>query len=216
MSISSSQVEYSIDRLSLSDKVYFYIKDLILSGALKGGERIPEETVAQRFGVSRTPIREALKRLEEYGLILVKPRSYAEVISISYEEAKEIAQVRASLESLGVRLLAKHLTAEDIEVLNRLADECLQAFNANNKALGFEKDSEFHLEISRRSGNKYLYDLFEKLDAKVQLLRLELKLPIDTLKGFVQEHQAILDSLSAGDGETAIHQMEKHIIGQLA
>jgi DNA-binding GntR family transcriptional regulator len=67
---------YAIHRQSLSGQVYCYIKRLILSGEIRGGERIPEEKVAQQFGVSRTPIREALSRLEEYGLIQIKPRSY--------------------------------------------------------------------------------------------------------------------------------------------
>jgi len=210
-----TSVEYEIDRLSLSEKVYYYIKDLILSGQLKGGERIPEETVARKFGVSRTPIREALKRLEVYGLVILKPRSYAEIISISHQEAEEIAQVRASLESLAVRLLADRLTEEDMLQLQRISEECYSAFEGNDRARGFEKDSEFHLEISRRSGNAYLYNLFEKLDSKVQLLRLELKLPIEDLKGFVKHHSVILDALNKRDGKLAAKLMEEHILGQL-
>ena len=80
---------------------------------LKGGKRIPEEKVAQQFGVSRTPIREALRRLEEYGIIRVKPRSYAEVVGLSPKEARHISIVRAELETLSVRLLTEIGTDED-------------------------------------------------------------------------------------------------------
>ncbi|MDO8944225.1 MAG: GntR family transcriptional regulator, partial [Desulfobacterales bacterium] len=85
--MAASNSTYEIHRQSLSEQVYHYIKRLILSGEIRGGEKIPEEKVAQRFGVSRTPIREALSRLEEYGLIQIKPRSYAEVVALEPHEA---------------------------------------------------------------------------------------------------------------------------------
>jgi len=115
---------YEIHRESLSEQVYYYIKRLILSGEIQGGQRIPEEKVAQQFGVSRTPIREALKRLEEYGLIQIKPRSYAVVVALEPHEAGQLAVIRSSLETLAVGLLTDCGTEEDFKRLDLLAMEC--------------------------------------------------------------------------------------------
>ncbi len=209
------RVTYDIDRMSLSDRVYFYIKDLILSGELKGGERIPEEKVATRFGLSRTPIREALRRLEEYGLVRIKPRSYAEVITLRPEEASDVAELRAAFEILAVGLLAKRGGPSDFAELRRLSDACDQAVAKKDVALIFEHDSDFHLAIARRCGNPHLYELFEKLDAKIQLLRLVLHLPPERLAAFVAQHSQIVDALEAADVEGAKEIMSAHILGQL-
>lgn len=209
------RVTYDIDRMSLSNRVYYYIKDLILSGELKGGERIPEEKVASRFGLSRTPIREALRRLEEYGLVRVKPRSYAEVVSLSPGEAADVAELRAVFESLAVGLLAKRAGPSDIAELRRLSDACNMAVAKKDVALIFEHDSDFHLSIARRCGNPHLYELFEKLDAKIQLLRLVLHLPPERLAAFVAQHSRIVDAVEAGNVEEAKEIMSAHILEQL-
>ncbi len=209
------RVSYDIDRMSLSDRVYFYIKELILSGELEGGERIPEERVASRFGLSRTPIREALRRLEEYGLVRIKPRSYAEVITLRPEEASDVAELRAAMETLAVRLLAERATEGDLAELRSLSDACDEAAAEGNVAEVFEHDSDFHLAIAQRSGNRHLYDLFEKLDAKIQLLRLVLHLPFERVKESVAQHRLLIEALEARDAEKAVAIMKSHILGQL-
>lgn len=209
------RVVYDIDRLSLSDRVYFYIKDLILSGELKGGERIPEERVASRFGLSRTPIREALRRLEEYGLVRIKPRSYAEVITLRPEEAPDVAQLRAAMETLAVRLLAERATDEDLAEIKALCAACDEAAAQDDIAQVFEHDSVFHLALAQGSGNRHLYELFEKLDAKIQLLRLVLHLPFERVKEFVAQHRLLLEALETRDANKAVAIMESHVLGQL-
>lgn len=206
---------YEIERLSLADQVHNYIKRLILSGELKGGEKIPEEKIARQFGVSRTPIREALRRLDEYGLIYLKPRSYAVVVELKPEEAEQIARVRAQLESLSVELLSDCGTEEDFEALEQLAKECDRLLLTGDLASTFEKDSQLHLEIAGRTGNRHLYELFEKIDAKMQLLRLILHLPIKELTKFIGQHKEIIHHMKIHDKETAVKLMTKHIMEQL-
>jgi len=206
---------YEIERLSLADQVHNYIKRLILSGELKGGEKIPEEKIARQFGVSRTPIREALRRLDEYGLIYLKPRSYAVVVELEPEEAEQIARVRAQLESLSVELLSDCGTEEDFEALEQLAKECDRLLLTGDLASTFEKDSQLHLEIAGRTGNRHLYELFEKIDAKMQLLRLILHLPIKELTKFIGQHKEIIYYMKIHDKETAVKLMTKHIMEQL-
>lgn len=206
---------YNIQRQSLSEQVYEYIKRLILSGQIIGGQRIPEEKVAQQFGVSRTPIREALRRLEEYGIIRVKPRSYAEVVGLSPKEARHISIVRAELETLSVRLLTEIGTDEDFEFLDELAARCDRLIANGDVAGTFEMDSRLHLEIAKRTGNTHLYEIFEKIDAKVQLLRLAIALPMETLTGYVNQHRAIISEMKKRNKKGAAKLMKQHIMKQL-
>jgi len=207
--------EYVIERHSLSEQVYRYIKRLILSGQIKGGERIPEERVALRFGVSRTPIREALKRLEQYGLVYIKPRSFAEVVCLDPSEAGHISVIRAQLETLSVGLLTVSGVKEDFEALEGLASQCDSLIAGGDIAGTFEIDSRLHLEIARRTGNRHLYELLEQIDAKVQLLRLAIALPLDKLTGYVNQHMAIFHEMRSGNRASAEERMRLHILKQL-
>src|SRR3989339_602164 len=114
----------SLEILSLPDQLFRSIKRMILSGELKGGDRIPEVAIAQRFGVSRTPIREALRKLVEYGLVVIRPRCRAEVLKMTPEEVKELSQVRITLEVLAMKLLVERTKEEDLAALRILAEEC--------------------------------------------------------------------------------------------
>jgi DNA-binding GntR family transcriptional regulator len=213
--MSTSETIYKIERQSLAEQVYNYIKRLILSGDLKGGEKIPEEKVAQQFGVSRTPIREALRRLEEYGLIKIKPRSFAEVVKLDPQEAEQLARVRARLETLAVEVLAECGVEEDFAILEHLAKECEALLATGDLASTFEKDSQFHLEIAKRTGNQHLYEIFEKIDAKMQLLRLVLHLPVKELTQFIGQHEPLVHHMKVHDKEAAVRLMTKHVLDQL-
>lgn len=211
----ADNVTYEIHRQSLSEQVYHYIKRLILSGEIRGGEKIPEEKVAQQFGVSRTPIRGALHRLEEYGLIQIKPRSYAVVVALEPQEAAPLAMIRSQLETLAVSLLTDCGTEQDFKELGLLAQECNALIAEGDIAAAFEKDSLLHLEIARRAGNRHLYEICEKLDAKVQLLRLVLRLPLEKLKLYIQHHDEIINAMKRRDKESAVALMKHHILNQL-
>ncbi len=202
----------SIKKESLSDKVYALVKREILSGELKGGEIISEEALARRNGVSRTPIREALRRLSEYGLVIIKPRSHAVVYKVDNKEVTDIAKVRLSLEELMVQSLTPESVTEHIEDLSRLAADCQYFMSIGNRAEVFVKDSEFHLELVKCTGNQALYDLYERLDAKVQLLRIAQNLDNDDLPMIIAQHLTIIDSLRRGSMEEALALVREHII----
>lgn len=202
-----------IERRSLAEQVFAHIKRMILSGELPGGHPISEEEIAQEFGVSRTPAREAIRRLEEYGLVTNKRHKVAEVIKIDIAEAEKIAEVRARLESLAGRLLAERATEEDLSVLQNLADECKAHLTAGDVGSTFEKDSCFHLEIAARSGNPYLLELMERLDAKVQLCRLAGCLTIEKItRAVVHEHDEIVAAIARQDTAEAARLLEFHAL----
>jgi len=215
MSGPEDQVEFDVLRQSYADQVYDYIKHLILSGEIGQGEKIVEEKIARRFGVSRTPIRQALLRLAEYGLIYTKPRSYAEVVQIDREEARQIAQVRAHMERLSFTLFIDCAEEEDFAAVQKLIEDAEKALEKKDKASYFEIDGQIHLEIARRSGNRHLYEIFEKFDAKVQLLRLTQDLSVDELRVYMKQHYELLAAMRSGDKERVLELLDHHIVHHL-
>ena len=197
---------------NLSDEIYNLLKSQILNGKLAGGEKIPEETLAREFGVSRTPIREAVRRLSEYGLVSIKPRCYAEVTSISEKEAKDIARVRINLECLAVNLITPQALEKNIMNLARCSAECQYALDIGDRALSFEHDSRFHLELIRSSENSVLINLYEHLDAKIQQLRINQNLYGIALKDYTIQHEQIIRFLREGKKEECRVLLYEHIM----
>jgi DNA-binding GntR family transcriptional regulator len=200
-----------LERASLADQVFFHIKKMILSQELKGGESIPEDRIAKTFGVSRTPIRESLRKLEKYGLVKINPRSQATVIEVGPEESRYIGEVRNELETLAARILAKKSGPEDIDSLYKIASECTAHIENGNVGEAFEKDGLFHLEIALRCGNPYIYSILKTLDAKIQLIRIMKCTDLDVIPSDMQIHFQIIDAIKNHDSKNASAHMRRHI-----
>ena len=202
-------------RLSCAEQVFVYVKDLILSGELRQGEKIAEEKIASKFGVSRTPIREALTRLQTYGLVNIKPWSYAEVLSIDCKDARDIAELRLRLELMIFQLLSDRCSEEVINNLNFYADSARNGLLIENKATYFESDSLFHNCAANHCGNGQLALMYNQFEAKVHLLRIAQDVPFERLEIYMRQHFDIIDLLKAGR-YTAIEELLKiHIIHDL-
>lgn len=200
---------------SLSDQVYTMLKEQILSGELKGGMKIPEELLAEQFGVSRTPIREAIRRLSEYGLVTIKPRSHATVSVISPEEAEDIARVRVSLEQLAIDSIDEQSYAEYVKELSRYAADCQYAMGIGDRATVFEQDSLFHMALIKASKNTALISICERLDAKIQQLRIAQNLPEDELSYYLHQHSKLMQHLKNGEKEACKRLLYEHITHDL-
>ncbi|HAP57735.1 MAG TPA: GntR family transcriptional regulator [Sphaerochaeta sp.] len=200
---------------SLSDQVYTMLKDQILSGQLKGGMKIPEESLADQFGVSRTPIREAIRRLAEYGLVTIKPRSHATVSAITEQEANDIARVRVALEQLAIESIDEASYSRNVKELSRYAADCQYAMGIGDRATVFEQDSLFHLALVRSSGNSALISICERLDAKIQQLRIAQNLPDDELSYYLGQHAQMMTLLKNGDKEACKRMLYEHITHDL-
>jgi DNA-binding GntR family transcriptional regulator len=114
-----------------------------------------------------------------------------------------------------VSLLTDCGTQEDFRELEILVQECNALIAEGDIAATFEKDSLLHLEITRRTGNRHLHEICEKLDAKVQLLRLVLRIPLEKLKIYVKHHDEIVSAMKRRDTESAVALMQHHIMNQL-
>ena len=205
-----SELSSLLERKSLADQLFIHIKKMILSQELKCGEAIPEEKIAKVFGVSRTPIRETLRKLEKYGLVKINPRSQATVVEIEPREAHYIGEVRNVIETLAARILAKKAGPEDIESLTKTAERCVSAAASGNSGEAFEVDGLFHLEIAKRCGNPYIYSILKNLDAKIQLIRV-MNCSLKIMLSDIQIHAQIIDAIARHDSKAASSLMQKHV-----
>jgi len=196
---------------SLSDQVYVMLKRQILSGELAGGMTVPEEVLAEKFGVSPTPIREAIRRLNEYGLVTIKPRSYATVSIITPEEARDIINVRIILEHLAVDHIDEKAYANHVKEFARHAADCQYSLGIGDKVAVFEQDSLFHLTMIRATNNSTLINISERLDPKVQQLRITQNLPEEELSYYLGQHTQIMTLLKNGEKEACKKLLSEHI-----
>jgi DNA-binding GntR family transcriptional regulator len=184
---------------------------MIITQEIKSGQRIPEEAIAKVFGVSRTPIREALRELEKSGLVNIYPRKYAEVVRLYPEDKKKIGQLRIQLDSLSVRLLSESITSGQYSELKELAEHTVSFAEKDEIGLCFEADSRFHCKLAEYSGNKYLWEFVEKLDLKVQLLRNVESLSRDFVIEGARLHLPIIEAVNNHDPVLAEKLISEHL-----
>lgn len=197
---------------SLADQVYDLVKEQILSGKIPCGSKISEDSLATQFGVSRTPIREALKRLSAYGIIQMEPRSHSSVISLSEKESQDIATFRIYLEDYAIDHIDPKRFNDNLETICRHASDCQYALGVGNRAKAFELDSLFHISLIRTCDNSALIDVYERLDAKIQLLRIAQNAPNEALLGYLMQHMALVELIKNSKTEEAKKLMYNHIL----
>ncbi len=197
---------------SLADQVYDQVKEMILSGQIKSGEKISEESLSAQFEVSRTPIREALKRLDTYGLIKMEPRSHSSVIDISEKDGRDIGLIRVDLENFAIDNIQMDKFSESLDEICRLSADCQYALTVGNRAKSFELDSLFHLALIRTTGNSAFADIYERLDAKIQLLRVRQNESNPRLLEYIMQHTRIIEAIKAGKKDEAKALMRSHIL----
>ena len=147
----------------LRDVVFENLRSAILEGKLKSGQRLMEVQLAEQLGVSRTPVREAIRKLELEGLVVMLPRKGAYVANISVKDLMDVLEIRASLEGLGASLAAERRNDEDIKNLEELEVEFEEAVRTQNIDMLLKKDIEFHECIFKAANNKKLEKMINTL-----------------------------------------------------
>jgi DNA-binding GntR family transcriptional regulator len=196
---------------SLVDRVIESVFQAIATGRLVPGAKVTEEQLAAELGVSRTPVREAIKRMAEMGLVTVRPRCGLEVATIDESDLAEITQLRETLESFAVRLAAGRAAPEDLARLEELQRECERLLEEGDRLEVFRADGRFHLAVAELSGNRYLLDALRRLEMKVQLCRALFCLSDAKVRGSVRFHRRILGALRSGRADRAEDLMREHI-----
>lgn len=195
----------------LRDLVFEALKDAILLQKLHPGERLIELELADELGVSRTPVREAIRRLEQEGLVVMLPRKGAYVAGISLKDIHEVYEIRAALEALALELAAKYITAEELEELKRQVheEEVMTEANRLNEIIFI--DSSFHDLIYQYARNSRLTQFVEILQEQFKRFR---SLPLGNSarsNTALEEHQQIVEALACHDSTLAARLAREHI-----
>lgn len=202
--------------LPLRDVVFTTLREAILRGNLKPGERLMEIQLAHRLGVSRTPIREAIRKLELEGLVVMVPRKGAEVAKITEKDLNDVLEVRCALEELAVELACRYITPDQIESLKQIVDEFKTAMaDQHDVTIIAEKDVAFHNVIFAATHNRRLIQLISNLSEQMYRYRVEYLKNPESHDQLVREHEEIIDNLERNDVEQAKKNIKQHIYNQV-
>lgn len=202
-----------VQRTSLTRLMAEAVEQLILSGELAPGAKLNEAMLAERFGVSRGPLREAFRLLEESGLIRQEKNRGAFVREIALAEAAEIYDVRAGLDATAGRLLAPRITVEQLDSLRSLADRMQVAALDNDVDRFHALNLSFHDLIVVMTGNQALGEVYRRLVKQLALFRHRNLLAPMAIPHFADEHSAIVDLLAAGNGVGCAEALYAHAQG---
>ncbi len=186
------------------------IEEAILSGQFKPRERLVEMDLISQFDVSRTVIREALKRLEAKGLIRTTPYRGAVVSDLTTEEIEEIYFIRAELEKIAARLVIKQITPAEIQHLKKLSKEVERHLREKSHQM-IEVDSEFHRTIFKACRNSYLYEMIDYLRTKAHIVRFNAWSLPHRIEQSIVEHREIIRVIE----DRNLSQFEKLIVKHL-
>lgn len=202
--------------LPLRDVVFNTLRQAILRGELKPGERLMEIQLANKLGVSRTPIREALRKLELEGLVNMVPRKGAEVADITEKSLRDVLEVRKALEELSVQLACEKITEEEIEELKRVAERFKDTLDDQDVTKIAEADVAFHDVIYTATDNQKLILLLNNLREQMYRYRVEYLKKEEAYPQLITEHEELIDNISKRNKEEATRIMCEHIDNQVA
>lgn len=200
---------------STTDLAYNALKAQIMSGTLVAGDRVKEELVAEKLGISRTPVRNALQKLAAQGFIVMTHHQGARVADWSSRDLEEIITVRALLEGFGAGVATSRIGPEQLDALTILCDEMEQAAQRATR-LDLEQitnlNSRFHMTIIEASGNRRLAEVIGNLAHPLLVQRRFTAFRHEQLQRSMTHHREIVDALALGDSDWASAIMRSHIL----
>lgn len=203
--------DLAIQRRSLYDPVAEHLRNMIIKGELTPDARIPVNELATEFGVSQTPMREALKVLAEEGLIELLPNRGARIVRYTVKEAAELFSVIASLESLAAELATARLTPDDLAALEHMHAAMRLYYNEGALELYFDLNSRIHETIMQLSGNDVLITTHAKLNARAARGRYTAILNHQRWTEAMDEHETLMLALRAGEPAAAAAIWRQHL-----
>ena len=194
--------------LPLRDVVFNTLREAILKGDLEPGERLMEIALANRLGVSRTPIREAIRKLELEGLVVMIPRRGAQVASITKKDLQDVLEVRSSLEVLATELACERINAEQLDALKGALNRFEEVLGSGDVSVIARADVDFHDVIFSSTGNARLVQILNNLREQMYRYRLEY------LKDFSSHARLLEEAIAARDQKNAAMIIKAHIENQ--
>lgn len=197
--------------LPLRDVVFNTLRDAILTGKLVPGERLMENQLADKLGVSRTPVREALRMLELENLVELVPRKGAQVLDMSEKDIVNILEVRSALEGLATQLACKKMSAEELQQLKKLETDFEHAVADNNVELFVDIDEDFHDLIFASTGNDKLIHIFKNLRIQLYRYRMAQAKNDTSMSTIVAHHRSIIRAIENREAEEGAAVAQGHI-----
>lgn len=188
---------------TLRERILETIRDAILKGILRPGEKVSEPELAERFGISRTPIREAFRQLESEGYLTVIPRKGAVVVDLSERDVEEFYAIKSILEGYAARIAATRMSERDIDKLEMLNRRLSQYARENDARNFYKTHQEFHDLFVAAAGNSKLAELIDQLGLKFSRMRMAALAVPGRMETSVQEHRKIIEALRERNGEKA-------------
>ena len=201
--------------LPLRDVVFNTLSRAILRGEFKAGERLMEIQLANKLGVSRTPIREAIRKLELEGLVLMIPRKGAEVAEITEKNLRDVLEVRCALEELAVQLACERIDGEGVKELRDAGLHFKEVLDSDDITQIAQADEAFHDVIFTATGNSRLIQLLNNLREQMYRYRIEYLKKKECYPILIAEHKEILDAIAGRDKERATRVTSQHINNQV-
>ena len=195
----------------LRETVCEALRSAIRNGILEPGERLMEVQLAEELGISRTPVREAIRKLEQEGYVIMMPRRGTYVSSVSVNDIKEIFEIRSALESLSTGLAARRIEPDELEKLRALLTEIEGHIQRKDIDKIVETDIEFHGLLYQVSRNERLVTIISNLKEQLARFRtLSMSYP-GRLQETLEEHRAMVEAIAANDVEAARDAAERHM-----
>ena len=213
------ELNFNVDMneyLPLRDVVCNTLRQAILRGELKPGERLMEIQLANKLGVSRTPIREAIRKLELEGLVLMIPRKGAEVAEITEKSLRDVLEVRRALEELSVKLACDRMTDDMVKELEQAAERFRSVLPGEDITEIAQADVHFHDVIYKASDNGRLTQLLSNLGEQMYRYRVEYLKNTAVYDQLMREHQEIICHIKNRRKDEAVKVICEHIDNQVA
>ena len=187
------------------------LRDAVRRGVLKPGERLMEIQLAEELGVSRTPVREAIRKLEMEGYVIMMPRRGTYIADLSIRDINEVFEIRTSLESLASGLAAERITEDELEKLQRLLVQIGTHIKSGDMESIVRTDTEFHDLLYQTSRNTRLVGIISNLREQLTRFRTTSMSFPGRLKATLEEHRKIVEAIAQGDEKAARKAAEYHM-----
>ncbi len=206
----------TINRPTLHQELVDRIRNLVIEDKLKPGEKVPEKDLCEAFGVSRTPLREALKVLASEGFVVLQANRGARVTHVTRQELADTFPVIARLEQLAGELACVQLSDVDIAAIEARHAAMLAAYKAQDRPAYFQANQDIHQALIQGSQNKILQDHHKLLAARIQRARFMVNLSDDRWAEAIAEHETMMGHLRARDSAQLGQTMKTHIENKFA
>ena len=209
--------EFDLNQIMpLREEVFHTLRQAILKGEMKPGFRLREISLSNELGVSRTPIRDAIRMLEQEGLVVMEANKGAYVAEISKQELNDVLELRRSLEALAIEKASERISEKELEQLDKAAEEFASLAMSDNLMELAEADVRFHDVIYRATDNQRLIQLLFNLREQMYRYRVEYLKREEVHENLLVEHKRIIETIAARDMDAAVDAVCQHIDNQVS